>query len=80
MISHHIIFFIILLIRKTINGFLQNFVESFEEAEKISKKRNNFLIRLCFFSWFKMMPRLREKKMVVESKYEKIIEQFRFVS
>ena len=61
------------------NGFLSHYVESFEEAQKYQKNRNNYLQRICFFSWFKVLPRLREKKMALDGKYEKIIKQFRFV-
>lgn len=61
------------------NGFLNHYVESFEEAQKYQKTRNNYLTRISFFSWFKLMPRLREKKMAVEEKYGRIIKQFRFV-
>ena len=62
------------------NGFLNHYVESFEEAQKYCKKRNNYLLRLSFFSWFKLLPRLREKKLILDGKYDKIVKQFRFVS
>lgn len=62
------------------NGILNNFVECFEETQKYAKKRNDYLKRISFFSWYKLLPRLREKKMLLESKYEKIIQQFRFVN
>jgi len=58
---------------------LKHYVDNFEESQKYLKKRNDYLLRVCYFSWFKLLPRLREKKLIVDGKYDKIVKQFRYV-
>lgn len=55
------------------------YISSFEEQQKIFKQRDDFLTRICFFKWHEVLPKLREKKLVVDKKYDDIVDKFRFV-
>ena len=58
---------------------LTNYIDSFEQTKDLARIRQRFLIRLTFQKWVEVRPRLREKKVMADMKYDDIVLRFRKV-